>query len=194
MPTLFPVLPFDPVETPISYATRLAAFHTGGRLLPFLHDIGVKPKAFAAGDTEAVERLCAVAGIHSAPVLHNTARTVGKRRSDLRGEELSAEFLSGSDTVFCPLCLAEDDAAANGNPGGRRQRLSWALRVVRTCPQHQIALLRRKRQSEDNRFHELAVRAGARGDPGRARGELRTPACLTAAGLCDDAARGWSWA
>ncbi|MBB1499272.1 TniQ family protein [Paracoccus sp. MC1862] len=163
MPTLFPFLPFDPFETPVSFATRLAALHTGGRLVPFLHDIGVRSAALAAGDTEAVQRLCALAGIDSAPVLRNTARTVGRRRADLRGEEITAEFLSSPDTVFCPACLAQDDIKGGDNPGTRRGRLAWTLRVVRTCPHHEIALVHLARNKWSDQFHELAERVPERG-------------------------------
>ena len=38
MRPLFPVLPFASDETPLSWAARQAAFHTGGRLAPFLND------------------------------------------------------------------------------------------------------------------------------------------------------------
>lgn len=164
MPTLSPFLPFDPVETPISFATRLAALHTGGRLVPFLHDMGVKPGALCLGDAEAVRQLCALAGVDSAPVLRNTAHTVGRRRANLRGEEITAEFLSSPDTVFCPSCLAEDDAARGYIPGARRGRLAWTLRPVRTCPHHQIALVHRAREQWDDQYHELAVRVPERGN------------------------------
>jgi hypothetical protein len=36
MSRLRPHLPFDPQETHLSFANRLAALHTGGRVQPFL--------------------------------------------------------------------------------------------------------------------------------------------------------------
>ena len=162
MPTLFPFLPFDPCETPLSFAARLAAFHTGGRLGPFLNDLGIKPTDLAAGAGGAVERLCNHAGVAADVVLHNTARNVAPRRFDLRGATVSSAFFSSPDTVFCAACLLEDDAATGGD-GMRRGRLTWTLRPVRTCRHHDIALHHRAPVHWDDRFHELGVRVPERG-------------------------------
>jgi len=163
MSHLFPFLPFDPVETPLSFAARLATFHTGGRLGPFVHDIGVKAGELAAGQARAVTRLCDLAGVDSAPVFRNTAQSVGRRRYDLRGETVSADFFAGPYTVFCPACLRADDAA-HGAAGCRRGRLAWTLRPVRTCPRHDLQLTRRQHRSWDERFRELHVCVAERGD------------------------------
>ena len=85
---------------PLSFSSRRTSVHTGGRLAPFLHDIGMQPLKLSGGDTEAVTRLCAIAGVSLAKVLENIARRLGKRRFDLRGHEITAEFLSSPDTVF----------------------------------------------------------------------------------------------
>ena len=57
MTQLFPNFPFDPIETPQSYAARLAWLHTGGTLLPFLQDIGIKPADLMGNDTGAIAAL-----------------------------------------------------------------------------------------------------------------------------------------
>ena len=162
MPTLFPFLPYDPVETPLSFAARLAALHTGGRLGPFLRDLGIKPIDLAAGAAGAVKRLCDQAGVAADAALHNTARNVAPRRFDLRGATVSSAFFSSPDTVFCAACLLEDDAATGGD-GMRRGRLTWTLRPVRTCRHHDIALHHRAPVHWDDRFHELGVRVPERG-------------------------------
>lgn len=156
MPVLFPFLPFDPNETPLSYASRLASFHIDATLVPFLHDIGVRPDALAGGEADAVARLAEVAGLEGGAPEHNAARRTAKRRFDLRGEELTAEFFSSPDTMFCPACLREDDAEAGSVAAALRGRLEWTFRTVRTCPRHGLALIRRKKQRWDDQYRELA--------------------------------------
>ena len=54
MSLLKPHFAFDALESALSFAARLAAFHTGGRLTTFLRDIGIAPMAMVAGEPEAV--------------------------------------------------------------------------------------------------------------------------------------------
>lgn len=164
MSVLFPFLPFDLAETPLSFATRLANFHLRSTVVPFLHDIGVRPDALLGCEVDAVERLAAVAGVDSAALHRNSTRRIGKRRYDLRGHVLSAEFFSCPDTVFCPACLKEDDMGATDVGMARRGRLGWTLRPVRTCPRHGLALIYRQKERWDDKYHELARRVPEEGD------------------------------
>ncbi|MDF2234174.1 TniQ family protein [Albimonas sp. CAU 1670] len=164
MTTLFPHLPFDPTETPLSFATRLAALHTGDRLTPFLTDLGIRADRLARGDETSVRRLCEVADVDREAALANTAIGGERRRYRLRGFDISAEFLANPATVFCPACLREDDARDPRAALARRGRLAWTLRPVRTCPAHGIALVQRAPKGYDDKLHELAVRAPERGE------------------------------
>jgi hypothetical protein len=157
MSVLFPHLPFDPAETPLSFATRLATFHIGQRLVPFLHDMGIRSVDLVTGDRGAIERLAAVAGTDPEDLLHNAPVWVGKRRYDLRGNRITAEFLSSPHTAFCPACLVEDDHRREGQ-GGRLGRFDWTLRPVRTCPTHRLPLVLRRKERWDDQFRELDVR------------------------------------
>lgn len=163
MSVLYPVVPFDPAETPLSFATRLASFHLRSSVVPFLHDLRIKPDTMIGCDEGAVERLANIAGVDAGVLHHNAAHRIAKRRFNLRGHELSSEFFSTPDTVFCPACLREDDQGAADVGSVRRGRLEWTLRPVSTCPRHGLALVRRKRQRWDDMFHELARRVPERG-------------------------------
>ena len=163
MSVLFPFLPFDPVETPISFATRLGNFHIRSTLVPFLRDIGVSPDALLGGEHDAVERLSTIAGVDSAGLHRNSARRVGKRRFALRGHIVSSEFFASPHTLFCPACLREDDTGAADVGSARRGRLEWTLRIVRTCPRHGIALVACAKEQWDDKYHELARRVSERG-------------------------------
>lgn len=157
MAKLFPHLPFMPDETPLSWAGRLAAFHTFGPLVPFLNDLSIPLTDLAGGVNGSVERLCEITGQDAAPVLHNTLRRQGDRRFSLRGEVFSAEFLTGPTAQLCPACLAEDQAANDRPHVAHRYRLAWMFRTVRTCPQHGIALVERRQGRWDDFARELGA-------------------------------------
>lgn len=50
MSVLFPFVPLNPVETPLSFATRLASFYLRTPVASFLKDIGVRPEAIIGCD------------------------------------------------------------------------------------------------------------------------------------------------
>lgn len=102
MSVLSPFLAFDPTEPPVSYATRLASFHIGVSLSPFLSDIDIRSTELLGCDLDAVQRLAEVTGVGSACLLRNSAVRVAKRRFNLRDNLLTSEFFSSPETVFCP--------------------------------------------------------------------------------------------
>ncbi|PKQ12266.1 MAG: hypothetical protein CVT70_10400 [Alphaproteobacteria bacterium HGW-Alphaproteobacteria-1] len=155
---LSPHFPFHPEESPLSYAACLAKLHTGDRLLSFLRDMEIRPDQIAVNDGSALCRLADVAGVDVEDLRANAAVPVGKRTYNLRGELVTAEFLANPNTAFCPACLAEDDRT-----GMRRGRWEWALAVVRTCPRHEIPLLRQAQAAWDDKLHELDRRVPERG-------------------------------
>lgn len=157
MDKLYPSLPFAPGETPLSWAARLAALHTGGGLRPFLNDMDVPFMRLAGGHADAIRRLCDLACQDHKVVEHNTIRSLDGRRFELRGEAFSAEFLTGSVTRFCPACLAEDESGASRPHARRRARLEWLYSPVRVCSDHQLPLIERQRDAWDNKARELQV-------------------------------------
>jgi len=164
MATLSPHIAHDPAESLMGFATRLASRHTGGRTGAFLRDNGIKLPALARGEADAVHRLAAWAGVAPAQLFANAPRGLDRRHYDLRGEDVSAEFLSSPHTVFCPACLLADDQASGGRIGERRHQWIWQLAVVRTCPYHGLPLMRRKADFSGDRFHELAIMVPETGD------------------------------
>ncbi|WP_347918998.1 TniQ family protein [Paracoccus marcusii] len=157
MTRLSPRLPFFPDETPLSWAARLAAFHTGGRLVPFLNDLGIALMELVAGATEAITRLCEIADQDPDPVLHNTIHALGERRFLLRDETFAAEMTIGPETRFCPACVAEDDVGEYRPDVSRRGRLIWRLHSIRVCPIHHVTLISRRLNKWDDIAHELSV-------------------------------------
>ncbi|MEP2984617.1 MAG: TniQ family protein [Sulfitobacter sp.] len=164
MNVLTPHLAHDPVESPMGFAARLAAFHTGGRTGPFLRDIGVSLPGLARGQAQDIQRLAERTGIDAEALEANAARGLDRRHFDLRGEHVSAEMFSSPFTVFCPACLRGDDLASGGKQAMRRHRWIWQLGVVRTCPDHGLPLMRRKAAFSGDRYHELAIMVPETGD------------------------------
>ncbi len=157
MAHLFPFLPFNVDETPLSWATRLSALHTGGRLVPFLNDLGISYLSIIAGATDAVTRLCDATGQDPAPVLRNAVQKIGKRSYSLRGQVLSAEMLVTPDTRFCPACLVADSRSGLPVNAARYGRVSWRVKTIRTCPIHDMPLIARRLGQWDDKLSELAV-------------------------------------
>ncbi|MCW3784330.1 TniQ family protein [Defluviimonas salinarum] len=160
MATLFPLIPFIADETPLSWAARQAAFHTGGRLVPFLNDLQISAADLARGLPDAVMRLCDKAGQDPEPVLRNTITAIGDRRFRLRDLEFAAEFTTGAWTRICPSCLADDQAGQRYPDAASRHRLAWRLAPVRTCSVHGVLLRDLRTRKWDDGLHELqAMRA-----------------------------------
>ncbi len=157
MTVLTPHLAHDSVESPLGFAARLAAHHTGGRTGPFLTDIGVKLKDLARGQPEAIKRLAECSGVSAGDLMANAARGLGNRDYELRGELVSSEFLASPRTVFCPACLVDDDRASGGVARLRRHRWYWQVRGVRTCDVHGLLLMSRKADRSGDWFHELGI-------------------------------------
>ena len=159
MATLFPKLPFATDETPMSWAARQAAFHTGGSVTPFLNDMGIPLLALARGQRAAVEALCRIAGQDPDEVLANTIEALGHRRYRLRGHQFAATFTTGPTTRFCSLCLSDDSKHVADRRATMRHRLHWRLSPVRTCTVHSLPLSNVRRGHWDDSIHELQAMA-----------------------------------
>lgn len=161
--SLFPFVSPNASETGLSFAARLAAIHTGGRVVPFLNDLSINATSFARGEEGAIMALCERAAVPAEVMLANTPVSIGKGRYRLRGEIISADFLSNPQTAFCPQYLLADDRSGPEAAQVRVGRFEWPLGVVRTCSEHGMSLIERPRRSWDDQFHELSVRVPERG-------------------------------
>ncbi|MCK0138113.1 TniQ family protein [Aliiroseovarius sp. F47248L] len=158
---LFPKVPFHAGETPMSWAARQAAFHTGGRVVPFLNDLGIPVADLARGKRKGVEKLCAMAGEDPASMIRNSIIAVGHRRFELCGQEFSAEFTTGVVTRFCPLCIDEDIDGCEDPGVAMRHRVRWRLAPFRTCPKHNLPMSDVRLGKWTDMIHELQAMLGA---------------------------------
>ena len=66
--------------------------------------------------------------------------------------------------MFCPACLAEDDAGGSRPALQRRGRTIWLIRAVRTCPYHHLPLIEREATVWSDCLREMAIRVPETGD------------------------------
>jgi len=96
---------------------------------------GIQPVDMLSNKASALVRLSEISGVAEKDLRQNASVALGERKYDLRGEIVTAEFLSSPKTLFCPDCLHKDDQT-----GARRARWPWSLAVVRTCAVHKLPL------------------------------------------------------
>lgn len=132
---LAPPLPYDPAETSLSWANRLAAVHTGQPVQRLLKDMGLSVPAFLTGEASVVGALAAVAGEDPDRVRHGAFRLL-KRFNTFRGEDCHRSFASPRVRRFCPLCLRAD-----GSMAAWRHHILWCFAAVGVCPEHGVGLL-----------------------------------------------------
>lgn len=128
----------------------MSRFHTGRALTDIVGDFGIKPLDMASNLPKVLARLSEISGVPEETLRRNVAVPLGDRTYDLRGEIVSAEFLSSPKIVYCPACLEDDDKA-----GARRSRWHWSLAVVRTCPVHEVALQHRTKSAWNDQLRSL---------------------------------------
>ncbi|SDI92217.1 TniQ family protein [Alloyangia pacifica] len=164
---LKPHVPFDPQETVLSFAGRLAAMHTGQPLTRLLADMQINVEHFTLGRPEAISRFAEIAGADEADLLKATMRGI-RGGVEFRGEHCQSAFLSRAADKYCPTCLAED-----GERQDWRQRLIWCFAPAHQCPLHGVRLERLEKSSR-------TLQEGLAQPPGHqdAAASARTPSYL----------------
>jgi hypothetical protein len=139
---LTPQLPFYDDETPLSLASRLAAFHTGDDVSAFLRDFSIDPRELATGKQGAIDRLAALAGADPATVARNAVERLERDFARCRGEIFDRRFIRRQRRRVCPKCLVDDAEGASAPDATRlRFRFAWQFAVVTVCPIHAAPLM-----------------------------------------------------
>jgi hypothetical protein len=153
--TLLPILPVLPDETLTSYLRRVAKFHAGMDVYPFIAALDLSREAVTDPSAETLERIGRITG-QSLDTLHGMViRSVQPRIRALRQEQFHTEFANLKQTTFCPACLLEDTASDSPSGGLRVGRVSWRLEPVRTCAKHHIALVRSTMPTKSHKFQHM---------------------------------------
>lgn len=161
MPNLLqPLLPIEPDESTLSWACRLARFHTGETLLSFLNDLKISYVDLAAGQVSAIRALSLATGMDDQTLLDRQPQSLPDRGYWFRGERFSIRFFVGAKTPYCPLCLKEQDELG---ADFRTSKWPWKFGVVTACEKHNILLSYRPHKFWADRFDDLN-QIGPRGD------------------------------
>lgn len=153
---LRPFLPLEHDESALSWACRLALFHTGEPIQKFLNDLGIPQQDLWSGRKNAMRRLAEATGVELGQLTARQPQQLAQRFYSLRGETFRSRFLVGTQTPFCPLCLAEDDRSDLGLRAGR---WPWHLSPYRTCEIHGVAMAHLAKRVWSDQFHDLNVQA-----------------------------------
>ena len=138
---LNPHLPFDEDETPVSWAVRLAALHTGDAPARFLQDVGVDPRGLMDGDATAIQTLAAVGGADPAAVARNAVARLDDDRVRCRGEVFDRRLWLRQGLRCCMHCLQQDaGSSARRNAHKLRLRFGWDFTFVERCDVHGVPL------------------------------------------------------
>lgn len=139
---LFPRLPFHSDETPVSWACRLAAFHTNGGLKRFLEDQGISIYDLMSSQETAMARLAQIGDENIDVLLRNALIPISKIDLSIRGFTVFRHFANRQDIRVCPCCLLDDMRSGHGDPRWFwRGRLIWTLRTTRVCPVHHCGIV-----------------------------------------------------
>lgn len=130
MTLLSPHIAYDPAETTLSYAARLACFHTGQPFRRLVSDFGIRAVDFEGGDPEAVKTFAGLAGEADA-VLQRGAIRLQRGYNLFRGEMIDQDVMTPRIAHYCPQCLEAD-----GDVSRWKCRIFWCFRSVTVCPEH----------------------------------------------------------
>lgn len=150
-------IPFQPGETPMSFASRLAA-RNGTRARGLCHDFGLRFQGVVDGDPETLQGIAGLAGIDPAPLLANAFVKTGPLQWTFRGHVLHRTALRRERIAICPACALADIQAAPAlrPPVASHGRAIWLLDVVRTCPEHRRPLVIASDDLQSSHLHDFA--------------------------------------
>ncbi|GLR92132.1 TniQ family protein [Bradyrhizobium iriomotense] len=160
VPKLRLTVPFRADETPMSYASRLAACN-GIRADPFCKHFEIRLVDVADGDERNLRTLAALGGIKTDLLLDNAFAKSGPLQWTFRGEPLDRTVLRRTRLAICPACaLADIEANPRLLPQAAMYgRATWLLDVVHLCPLHRIPLAYADDAAEAKLRHDFAQHA-----------------------------------
>lgn len=132
-------LPVSPLETPTSYASRLAARNLSPDLATFCQDVGLDFAAISTGDSEAIAHLCTLAGLPENSFRNRTIIKTSTMKYLIGIEVMNTETLSRGEIRYCPDCIAEA-LCADARPCDVIHELHWQFVHIRRCWRHGAVL------------------------------------------------------
>ncbi|MBO9429627.1 TniQ family protein [Sulfitobacter sp. R18_1] len=155
--TMLPTLPMISNESLTSYLNRAGSFHADMDVFKFLAFIGLSQGAAMAPKEDTMDRLSFLLGLPIDELEKMTFVPLGDRMRRFCGEVVHSEFANLEKTSFCPACLLEDGSPDSPSTGHRAGRIHWRIEHVRTCPVHEIGLVRRKNANHTEKFQLMSA-------------------------------------
>ncbi|WP_332835835.1 TniQ family protein [Mameliella alba] len=152
---MLPKLPPFEEESTVSWCSRMARFHSNLSCAEWLQMMEISRQSVIHTTDECVRRLADLTGIPTVEIEACGIRPIGNRLFCHRAATFGVNFALRTHTTYCPACLLEDANAGNSSSGGRVGRVTWTFAPVRTCPQHRIALYRRRNRGFFEQFQDM---------------------------------------
>ncbi|MDH6650229.1 UNVERIFIED_ORG: hypothetical protein M2312_004900 [Rhizobium esperanzae] len=167
---------FHEVETPLGFASRLAAANGYPSLEAFLDCTETNAFAISRGDAEAMALLAKWSGEDSAELGRFATRTLDEKLCFGLGDAVfSREHRRGKAHRFCIRCVQNDIRHGEGRTASRPYvRAWWETKAVRTCPFHGSRITEMTCDNGKDDFASF-VRSNPHlfGDAGETVGDLR---------------------
>jgi len=133
----------EDMEPAVGFASRLARLN-GRPLRYFLADTGIPTRGLEQADEQAVRAVAQLGGTNENDLLRYTpVRSPKGKRFIVGGESFDVRSVHRTFFRFCPRCVQEDLETYEGPAIARPWlRLGWILAPIRTCPKHNVLLVR----------------------------------------------------
>ncbi len=150
-------VPLGAVETPASFASRVAAANELSAR-EFCLDWNITFQSVVDGDADAVSTIADLGGVAFADLIRHAFVRDGKLSYRHRNERVVRNTMRRNRIRVCPCCLSED---IRNNPGlapklAAHNRAPWLIDAIRTCPAHNLKLVEVGNDLAPGYLHDFA--------------------------------------
>jgi hypothetical protein len=149
--------PFIEGETVMSWVGRIARASSGLDPFSFLNLFELSRKDILEATPEGLDRLAQITCGPREVIERGAYTRIGDRLYAHRGVRFHAEFAGRERTTYCPACLLDDRQPESASKGLRVGRVNWLFEPVRTCPVHEVPLVRRACSTYAERFQDMEL-------------------------------------
>lgn len=174
--SLRPTIPMLHGETVSSFVARVARLQARMDVFQFLNLIEFPRAGIIEPTIAGVERLAQLTGTPAWELNAGACFRLRDRTFRYQNCQFAAGFFPRGRTSYCPACLIEDAYPDSPSNGLRVGRMIWRFAPVRTCPRHQIPLVRRPNVHYAERFQWMDVVAPSGEELGAQLSKLSTRA------------------
>jgi len=148
------VLPVMPDETPVSYASRVAA-RLGRTLRGLLGQLGIPFQGLVDGNDDCVLALADAAGLDVSVFAGSTIKRIDATTYSVASERFRRDAVNRSAVMVCRECVAENLRGPLG-AHGRYGRWFWQMASYRCCERHRSLLVSVGGNGGAQRLHDFA--------------------------------------